>query len=84
MDELISPYKKGKVKYDTAAYFIYQNAHFACYRFTMQSKNIHRIIFSEPKLTTVILIDFIDDRNQMKDFNYKKIIQGLKLNSRIH
>lgn len=84
MDDLIFPFKKGKAKYDTAEYFIYQNAHFACYRFKMQSKYIHRIIFSEPKLTTVILIDYIDDRNKMKNFNYKTIIQGIKLNSRIH
>lgn len=83
MDELILPLKKGKTKYDAVAFYIYQNAHFACYQFKIQSKKIHRIIFSEPKLTTVILIDLIDNRDDLRDFNYKSIIQGLKLNSRI-
>jgi hypothetical protein len=83
MEDVIAPLKKGKIKYEKADYYIYQNVRFACYKFKNQSKYLNRIIFSEPKLTTVILIDYIDDRNQNKELNYKTIIEGLKLNSRL-
>ena len=84
VEDVVLKLKTGKIRYDSAFFFIYQNTHFACFQFKTHTKIIHRIIFSEPKLTSVNLIDFVDDRKQLKSFNYKTIIQGLKLNSRIN
>jgi hypothetical protein len=76
IDSYLRPIKSYKLKYKNVSYWLYKRIHFVSLEFTFNNKNVTRIIYQEPNLTTVIVLDYFYDLPSSK-LNVKQIIKCL-------
>jgi hypothetical protein len=76
IEAYLKPIKLNTKKFTQVNYWVYKGVHFTCLEFTIAHKKINRIIYQEPKLTTIVVLDYLQDLPVTKSMN-KLIIKGL-------
>lgn len=74
LNEYLKPVKKSKNQ--NVNFWIYKKVHFVSLEFNIGNKNVTRIIYQEPNLTTIVILDYIQDSPLSKQIS-KQIITGL-------
>ncbi len=74
LNEYLKPVKKSKNQ--NINFWIYKKVHFVSLEFSIGNKNVNRIIYQEPNLTTIVILDYIQDSPLSKQIS-KQIITGL-------
>jgi hypothetical protein len=76
LNEYLKPIKIAKLKYQNVNFWIYKKVHFISLDFRFSNKNITRIIYQEPNLTTIVILDYIQDAYLSKSIS-KQLIKSL-------
>jgi hypothetical protein len=74
--EYLKPIKNTKLKYQNVNFWIYKKVHFSTLEFSVGNKNVTRIIYQEPNLTTIVILDYIQELPLSKEIS-KQVITGL-------
>lgn len=61
IDDYLKPIKKSKQKYANVNFWIYKKVHFVALELSVDNKKVNRIIYQEPNLTTIVILDYIQD-----------------------
>ena len=76
IEQFLKPIKTNKLKSMKVSFWLYKKVHFVSLEFLKGNKKINRIIYQEPNLTTIIILDYLTDFPNNNTI-YKQIIKGL-------
>lgn len=76
IEEYLKPIKKNKSKFTQVNFWVYKGVHFVSLEFKLANKKINRIIYQEPNLTTIVILDLFQDLNE-RNSKSLQLIKGL-------
>jgi hypothetical protein len=76
INDYLKPIKKSKQNYPNLKFWIYKKVHFVSLELSVKNKIINRIIYQEPNLTTIVILDYIQDLPTSKLIS-KQIISSI-------